>query len=222
MGGLPQAQAPGGARGLLIRLALAALLLCSSTAAAAKPYLALRAGTQYWGDSSNGDALESGAQPGTALGLAVGDEAGLSDVGLPKSDFALDLELEGTWRREALHGRNRGDEHRSADGREIDVLTAGANLWPGWQLTPQWTVYAGGGGGLALARALGDSELAPFFQVGGGIRWNLTPSLSFELAQRSVWLERTRHDDYRASYGSHGGWLGVRWEFGKGASQTSD
>lgn len=195
-------------------LALAALLLAST--AQAEPYVAARAGPTFWGDTSNRDAIESGTEAGHAVSLAVGDEAGLSDIGLPKSDFALDLELEASWRREALHGRNHGGEHRSADGRELDAFTLGANLWPGWQLTRSWTLYAGGGGGIAWLHALGDSERAPWWQAGAGVRWNLTPALSFDVGARAVWAQDARFDGYRGSYDAVPSAVGgLRYEFGK-------
>lgn len=180
----------------------------------AEPYVALRGGTQVWNDQSNSDPLESGSEPGWAAGLAIGDEAGLSDLGLPKSDFALDIEVEALHRRESLHGRNHGPQHDTADGRYLDLTTMGANLWPGWQATRWLTLYGGGGGGAAFAQALGNTNWAPFWQVGGGLRVNATPALSFELGERSIWIEDVRLRGYRASYDAvHGAIAGVRWEF---------
>lgn len=132
---------------------------------------------------------------------------------MPKSDFALDLELEALARREPLHGRNHGDEHRTADGHELYATSLAANLWPGWQVTRQLTLYVGGGAGGAYARALGDGEPTWAAQVGAGARWNVTPALSLELAERTVWIGDVRLDHYRATYGAvHGLMLGLRWE----------
>ena len=191
-----------------------ATLLLFPTVATAEPYLALRGGTQWWNDTSNSDPLEDGTEPGHTLALAVGDEAGLSDIGLPKSDFALDLELEAAWRREPLHGRNRGTDHRTADGHDLDLYSLGANLWPGWQFTRRLTVSVGGGGGYAINRALGDTDGAPWGQAGASVRANLTPELSLEAGYRCMWLDDVKPDGYRATYGAvHGLLLGVRWEF---------
>lgn len=190
-------------------------LLLLPALAGAEPYVALRGGAQSWDDTSNRDQIESGTELGYAAGIAIGDEAGLSDVGLPKSDFALDLELEAIWRREPLHGRNRpGEAHRTADGHDFDLATLSANLWPGWQATRWLTLYAGGGAGAGMASALGSTAWAPFWQVGAGWRANLTPELSLEAGYRAVWLPPVRLDGYRASYEAvHGLTAGVRWEF---------
>ena len=53
----------------------------------------MRGGPQWWMDQSNTDPLESGSEPGWTVSLAVGDEAGLSDLralipDIEKSDFA--------------------------------------------------------------------------------------------------------------------------------------
>jgi opacity protein-like surface antigen len=198
---------------LRLRGVTAALLLYSASATAA-PYVTVRAGPAVWLDTSNHDGVESGTEVGSAVSVAVGDELGLSDIGLPKSDFALDAELEAGWRRHALHGRNRGYEHRSADGRDLDAFTLGANLWPGWQATRWLTLYAGGGGGIAFLRALGDSERAPYAQAGVGIRVNLTPALSVDLGGRALWSERTRHQGCQLTYDAvPSAIIGVRYEW---------
>lgn len=182
----------------------------------AKPYLSLRTGTAHWHDTSNSNPLETGTEVGSLATLAAGDELGLSDVGLPKSNFALDAEVELGWRHHQLHGRNHGDERRSADGHVFNALTVGANLWPGWQLTRRWTVYAGGGGGLLWARALNDWERSPYWQLGGGVRWNATPALSFDLGARALWACSARFSGYTATYDAVPSAVGgVRWEFSK-------
>lgn len=188
-------------------------LVFLAATAGAEPYVALRGGAQSWGDTSNHDELESGTEWGGAFAMAVGDEAGLSDIGLPKSDFALDIELESVWRREALHGRNNGKDHRSADGENLDIGSLTANLWPGWQVTRRWTLSAGGGIGLAHAQALGHEEYAPLYQAGACARWNYTPEVSFDVCERSVWVGEARLNGYDLRYDSHGFLAGARYEF---------
>lgn len=190
------------------------LVLLLASAAQAEPYASLRGGFQSWQATSNQEELESGTTLGASAGMAIGDELGLSDIGLPKSDFALDAEFEGLWRHEPLHGRNHCPQHRTADGADLEIGTIGVNLWPGWQATKWLTLSLGGGGGLALLHALGDTDEAPFWQIGAGIRVNLTQQFSIELMERSIWISDRSISGYRAEYeGIHGFLGGLRWEF---------
>ena len=45
-------------------------------------------------------------------------------------------------------------------------------------------------------------------------RFNVTPELSFDFGTRTVWMERSRVDGYRATYNAVPWAFGaVRWEF---------
>ena len=189
------------------------LVLALASSAEAKPYVAIRGGVQTWLDTSNNDELEADRAPGYSVGVAAGDETGLSDVGLPKSNFALDIEVEMLFRRQPLHGRNSGEVHLSADDYSLDSASLSLNFWPGWQLSPEWTVFAGGGFGGGYMYALGDDAFVPFGQIGAGVRWNATPALSFELGQRTFWFGDASFKGYDSSYNAVPGlMLGVRWE----------
>jgi opacity protein-like surface antigen len=217
----------GAVKRLLLLAAFALALSIGSQPTEAEPYVKAVTGTQWPQGHSNSDGLEFGSEVGWAAGVAIGDELGLSDVGLPKSDFALQAEIEVLHRADPLHGKNRTcpdvqarhskqpkcDAHQTADGRDLELTTFAVNLWPGWELSDRFTLYAGGGIGAGFAQALGHTSWAPVYQAGGGVLVWVTDRVGLELAERSVWQDDVKLRGYELEYESHGILASARLEF---------
>jgi hypothetical protein len=163
--------------------------------AVADPYLALRGGPAWWRDTSNGDGVESGTEPGAWGALALGRSWGW-----------LDAEIEASGRWHPLHGRNRGDSHHSADGRHFGLAAVTAGLWPRLELTEHVSVTAGGGAGLAVLTALGDTDAAPLYTAGAAVLVG-----PVEIGWRYTRAAAVKLDGFNAEYDSHSLSVGVRW-----------
>ncbi len=156
----------------------------------------LRGDAAWWRDTSNGDEVETGTEPGAGGALAAGWTFG-----------ALDAELEAGARWHPLHGRNRGDSHRTADGRELILSTLTAGLYPRLHLADGLALRAGGGAGVGWLRALGDDAAAPCASAGAGVLL----AEHVEIGWRWTWCAPARVDGYEADYEAHSVVVGWRW-----------
>ncbi len=185
------------ALGLCVVLAVMAV----SAHAWSQDYVEGMAGASFWNDTSNSDGVESDVTPGVV---------GLAALGWDLDYLSVDIAA-GLWREE-LHGRNDGASNKTADGRQAYFGAVMPGLWFK-QDVGRWRLYAGGGGGLGVAHAFGDTQATYAYQAGGGVVLDLSEDWAAHLAYRYVGFGETEHDDRDASFDTHTVLLGLRYGF---------
>ena len=193
----------------LLAILIGAVLGLARTAGAEEPqaYVAVQAGGHLWPDRSNHDDLEADSDPGFSGGAAAGLIA-------RRGDFSARLEIEAVHRVSAIHGRNSGGDHRSADGEDLHATALSLNLWPAWEFSPGWRLYAGGGGGGSWLQALDDDVIAPHWQAGGGVAYDLGERFSLDLGYRYYRVAERDLGGFGAGYDTHGPMIRAVVRFG--------
>ncbi len=171
----------------------------------AEPSAAARIGASFWRDQSNGDGVESGTYAGGLVAIAAGGTA-------QRERIAVDawVEVEGVL--EPIHGRNRGNAQRSADGKVLGLASVRGVIRPRLRVQKLW-LYGEGAGGGTVATAFGDAEIAPNWRMGLGAELPLSPRAALSLGWQWSWVGGVGLDGHRLKYDSHALVLGVRWNW---------
>lgn len=188
-------------------LVLAFLLAMGAVAGQARsaPYLQGSGGCVLSGQKSNDDEIEFGAECGGLVALEGGHvfETPYLDV---------ELGLEGAWRFKDLHGQN-GRGKATADGNELHVYSALGGVRLTREVYGPLSIYAQGAAGGALLDGFGDSDLAPAWQVEGGLRVEVWESLAVNAGYRRFETLGAELDGNRGDLDFHGPVIGLRWQF---------
>ena len=169
----------------------------------------------------NSDEIETESEAEFFGGLAIGKR-----FAEPGGIVGLNTYLEGnlTNRGFALHGLNTKNNRTAATG---DLSTFGlyANLWIGYEFTPNFEIYAGGGPGVALVQvgdltstAMGvndadDSDVAFSYNLGGGAMYSVSEDWAFGIGYRYASIPRYSAKSYEGELSSHAVMLGLRYKF---------
>ena len=172
------------------------------------PYVQVSGGCIKSSDQSNDDDLEFGSECG-ALGAA---EVGYGLDLLPA--LTLSAGLEAAHRVQAMHGQNGGHRRATADHEDpLHLTSVMANGRLSYRLFDSpVSVYGEGGFGGAYLAGLGDAALAPAWQVGGGLQFDIWAGLSAHAGYRHFEILETELDGNRSSADFHGAVVGFRLE----------
>ena len=190
---------------------LAVLLLFTvSSAQAAEQAISLKGGLTKWDDPSNSDELESAAEDGYVFGLAYDRTYALAERNYLGT---VRLEIEALIAIEEIHGVNPNGMKGRTENETVYVTTLMANVWPEFIRFGRVSLYGGGGIGIGMLKALGDSAFSHAWQAGGGLMIGVTESLSLDLGYRYLSMGDTRVDNIEAEYDRHTALVGLRWSF---------
>lgn len=179
-----------------------------TTPALADYRVAVRAGADWWMDTSSEDEIQSSDDPAFIGSLAVGYDIPLNDR------WTLDLELEGIHSIETVVGANAFGFNFLADDETLHVTSLMLNVWPRWDAGYNFSIYAGGGVGPTWFQASQGVETMLSGQVGAGVLYGVTDNIDLELGYRYMTASSFEVEDmFSLAYDRHVVLAGVHYHF---------
>lgn len=205
----------------ILAAASAILMLAASEAQASGYYIEGQFGAASANQVENTDEIETESESHFFGGIAVGRKFE-SPLGID----GLEAYLEGNLaiRSFELHGLNSKNSNSAATG-DITSIGLYSNIWLGYEITPAFEIYAGGGPGVTLIGAdnitsagmglndASDSEIAFSYNLGAGAMYDLGEDWTIGLGYRYAAVPRYSLKSSQGELTSHAVMLGLRYNF---------